>query len=211
MTKAIEGLAAYQRDARRCTRCHDHGLIHFDGRRGVALPVLQKQPTGALGVLIVAEAPNFDDTYDPGKGYLTYDADTDPTGRYVRQLLLDEVGLSVAELGDVLFTNAVLCLPRGHGGKHPVSDRQRDHCRPWLRRLIDVPGVRVVVTMGARSLDAVRQIERHGLTLKDSGTMHDWFGRTLLPLYHASRVGRVSRPEALQRQDIRALRTFLGR
>ena len=211
MTRAIEGLAAYQRDARRCTRCHDHGLVHFDGRRGVVLPLLQKQPTGALGVLIIGEAPNFEDTYDPAKGYLTYDADTDPSGRFMRQLLVEEVGLSLPELDDVLFTNAVLCLPREQDGKHPVSERQRDHCRPWLRRLIDVPGVRVVATLGSRPLEAVGQIERHGLTLKNSGTMHDWFGRKLLPLYHASPLGRVSRPEAMQRQDIRALRTFLGR
>ena len=67
------------------------------------------------------------------------------------------------------------------------------------------------MTMGATPLRALKRIERHELTLKDAGQLHPWFGRAVLPLYHAGRLGRVSRPEPLQRRDIRALREFLGR
>jgi hypothetical protein len=41
---------------------------------------------GLLGVLVIGEAPNWDDTYDADKGYLTYDHDTDPTARFLRTL-----------------------------------------------------------------------------------------------------------------------------
>lgn len=173
--------------------------------------MLQPSPTGSLGILIVGEAPNWDATYDANKGYLTYDADTDPTGQFMRRLLVEEVGLSEPEIDDVLFTNGVLCLPTRKGERFPVSAKQTDLCKPWLVRLIEDAAVKVVVTMGGKPLEAVNRIERHGLTLKNAGALHPWFGRKLLPLYHAGLLGRISRPEAQQRRDIRVLRTFLGR
>jgi hypothetical protein len=39
------------------------------------------------GVVLVAEAPNFPDTYDVDKGRITVDEETDPTGRFMRELL----------------------------------------------------------------------------------------------------------------------------
>ena len=204
-------LALYHAEAAKCTSCHAHGLVHIEPTQGVAKPMLQRSPTGSLGILIVGEAPNWDDTYDANKGYLTYDADTDPTGQFMRRLLVEEVGLADAEIDDVLFTNGVLCLPTRKGERYPVSAKQADHCKPWLVRLIEDADVKVVVTMGGKPLEAVNRIERHGLTLKDAGALHPWFGRKLLPLYHAGLLGRISRSEAQQRQDIRVLRTFLGR
>jgi len=59
---------------------------------------------------------------------------------------------------------------------------------------------------------ALNRIERHGLVLKHAaGRIHGWYGRKLLPLYHAGLLGRVSRNEAAQRADMRALRHHLGR
>jgi hypothetical protein len=78
-------------------------------------------------------------------------------------------------------------------------------------RLIQDAEVKLVVTMGALPLQALSRIERHALALRDAGRVHPWLGRSVLPLYHAGRLGRISRPEALQRQDMRALREFLGR
>jgi hypothetical protein len=66
--------------------------------------MLARTPTAALGVLVVGEAPNHADTFAPDKGYLTYDDDTDPTGRFMRTLLIEEAGLRAEEVGDVLFT-----------------------------------------------------------------------------------------------------------
>lgn len=174
--------------------------------------MLPKQPTAALGLLVVGEAPNYDDTFDPEKGYLTYDFETDPTGRFMRTLLVEEAGLRDDEIGDVVFWNAVLCLSRRRNGKHPVSIAQVDLCKPWLVRLLDEAEISIVVTMGATALRALNRIERHGLLLKQAaGRIHDWNRRKLLPLYHAGLLGRISRIEAQQRADMRALREHLGR
>ena len=130
----------------------------------------------------------------------------------MRELLINEVGLRANEIDDVLFTNAALCLPTERDGKHPVGKKQMDRCRPWLVRLIEDTEVKVVVTMGATPLRALNHIERHRLTLRSGvGKLHPWFGRKLLPLYHASLLGRVSRPAEQQRADIRPLREVLGR
>jgi len=174
--------------------------------------MLAKSPTASLGVLVVGEAPNYADTYDSDKGYLTYDVDTDPTGKFMHALLVEEAGLRPEEVDDVLFSNAALCLPSRRNGKHPVSVKQIDACKPWLVRLIEDACISIVVTMGATALRALNRIERHGLMLKTAaGRVHDWNGVKLLPLYHSGLLGRVSRNEAAQRVDMRALRVHLGR
>lgn len=207
-----ERLKVFQDDARACTTCHAVDLVHVHEKLGHAKPMLQRSPTGALGILIVAEAPNWGDTYDPKKGHLTYEKDTDQTGRFMWQLLTEEVGLREDEINDVLFTNAVLCLPTGRDKKYPVKTKQLDLCQPWLVRLIEDAGVKVVVAMGGKALEALSRVEPHGLTLSSGvGRMHPWRGRLLLPLYHSSVLGRNSRSAELQRQDIRPLRGFLGR
>lgn len=202
-------LALYQEEIRACTRCHADGLLHVDAIGGIARPVLARKPTAALGILVVGEAPNYDDTYDAKKQYLTYEPGTDPTGSFMFELLVATVGLTPAQVGDVLFTNAVACLPAERDGAHPVRARQRDQCRPWLARLIDDAAPRIVVSLGVKPLEALRAIEPHNLRVRDAGTAVPWYGRHLLPLYHPSRLGQVSRSADLQRKDIAALRAFV--
>jgi uracil-DNA glycosylase len=211
MADVMARLSIFNTDASACTRCRSLGLLHTEAR-GVARPVLTKNPNGSLGVLVVGEAPNVDDTFNPAKRYLTYDGDTDPTGRFMRSLLIEEGGLTEDELNDVLFTNAVLCLPRKQSDKFPVTARHLRECSQWLKRLIDDSASTIVVTMGATALRAAGLVAPHSLDLRAGvGKLHNWYGRRLLPLYHAGRLGRISRPEADQRRDMRALRVHLGR
>lgn len=126
------------------------------------------------------------------------------------RLLTEEVRLREDEVDEILFTNAVLCLPAGRDGKHRVGAAQLKTCSPWLARLIHDADVRVVVTMVARA--SRPQPRRAPCTnVERRRELHPWYGRQLLPLYHASVLGRANRPEAEQRVDIRPLRTFLGR
>jgi uracil-DNA glycosylase family 4 len=189
-----------------------NNLLFVEPMLGCARPIFAKSSTAALGILIVGEAPNRADTFDHDKGYLTYDHETDPTGRFMCTLLIDAAGLQAHEINDVLFTNAVMCLPARRNDKHPVSVEQMDACKPWLVRLIEDAEISIVVTMGATALRALNRIERHGLVLKrDAGRSHPWYGRKLLPLYHAGLLGRVTRSADAQRADMRALREHLGR
>jgi len=62
-------------------------------------------------------------------------------------------------LDDAHFTNAALRLPKGQGGKYPVTAKQMDLCRPWLVRLINDLDVKVVITMGATAVRALNSVE----------------------------------------------------
>lgn len=199
-------LSAFQREVSGCTRCHAQRLV-YGGPEGTAYPLFQVAPTGAARVLVVAEAPNLADTFDPAKGRITYEADTDPTGVFACKLIAS-VGLRVE---DVLFTNAVLCLPARKNGKHPVGARQIELCRPWLAQLIEVADPLVVVTFGARALASLNGLEKHSLALKAGvGKLHPWRGRWLLPLYHPGQLGRVTRRASQQLEDIAVLREYLA-
>ena len=202
----IARLALYQREASACTRCRPDGLLHQhpDGRS--AFPLFHQGAACPSGVLAIAEAPNLEDTFAEAKGHLTLDANTDPTGRFMVRLFAS-VGLRAE---DILLTNAVLCLPAGSGGRHPVPAAQLDRCRPWLMRLISDVDPGVVITFGARALAAVERVEAIGTKLSvAAGQLRPWFGRQLLPLYHPSALGRISRPEDAQLRDIQALLTYL--
>lgn len=196
-----------QAKASRCARCHDEALLHAHGEQR-AFPVFQKRPPWPVRVMVVAEAPNFDDSFDEKKGRLTLDPKTDPSGAF-RFELLASVGLGPEQ---VLFTNSVLCLPRENGeGKHPVSARQQTRCAPWLGEFIDAANPLVVVAFGGKALEALGRLERHGVTLHEgAGEIRRWRGRHLLALYHPGRLGRITRPDAAQKKDILVLRDFLA-
>jgi uracil-DNA glycosylase family 4 len=208
MESMANTLEVLQAEAAFCARCHDVALLYAEGDRS-AYPLFQKNPPWPVRVMVVGEAPNFDDSFDQAKRRLTIEPETDPSGAFMFELL-GSVGLKPNE---VLFTNSVLCLPAKNGeGKYPVSARQQDLCADWLGRFIDVADPEVVVTFGGKALEALGRLERHGLTLGEgSGKLHPWRGRRLLALYHPSRLGRVTRPEAMQRADISVLRELLAR
>jgi uracil-DNA glycosylase family 4 len=187
-------------EIRTCRDCHQAcpWAVHPRGR-----PLLHEEGSLDADVLFVAEAPNYEDTVDPRKGRLTVDPDTDPSGAFIHSLLTRELGLRPDR---VLFTNAMLCLPAGGGGDHPVRAVARKLCAHRLRQTIENVDPWVVVTVGAAALHAVKDIEKHRLKLKDAvGSQHPWFGRLLFPVYHTSQRARSTRNEAQQREDWRAL------
>ncbi|BDG08210.1 uracil-DNA glycosylase family protein [Anaeromyxobacter paludicola] len=202
-----EALAACKAATGPCATCQAERLLHGEGQDR-AYPVVQRAPPWPVKVMAVMEAPNRSDTFDEGKRRLTVEADTDPTGSFMWELL-DSVGLGTDQ---VLFTNSVLCLPaKRQGGKYPVSARQQDLCSKWLGRFIEVADPAVIITFGGVALQAMARLEHHRLALRDAGKLHPWGGRQLLPLYHPGLLGRVSRPAEKQKQDILVLREFLGR
>ena len=184
-------LAVFEQEAKQCRRCDEAGLTFVDVSKGPARPILAKNPTAMLGLLVIGEAPNHDDTYNDAKRYLTYDSDdTDQTGRFMRRLLIEEAGLQPDEIQHVVFTNAALCLPSRRRDRHKPSPKQLDACKEWLDRLISDVAITTIVTMGATALHALDRIERHGLSLKTAaGTLHQWRSATLLPLFHAGSWG----------------------
>ncbi|HYJ47265.1 MAG TPA: uracil-DNA glycosylase [Pyrinomonadaceae bacterium] len=108
----------------------------------------------------------------------------------------------------VFITNAVLCNPRkSSGANRRPTTREVLNCSAFLRRQLEVVGAPVVVTLGAVSLDALRLVEYHSLSLRESaGQVHEWNGRLLVPLYHPSpQVLASHRRETEQLRDYQAI------
>jgi len=196
------------KEIRSCRKCHQQGLIYRDNLQHEGYPVFFESGNLQSDVIFILEAPNYADSFDPDKKRLTYDAETDPTGRFVRECLTRYLLL---QPHDVYFTNAVLCLPDiDHNGKFPVKRSHIVNCAPNIRTIIDHIDPKVVVTMGGKALSAIRALENHSLQLSTSvASPHDWYSRILFPMYHPGRLGRVTRPESQQRADFIALANVL--
>jgi uracil-DNA glycosylase family 4 len=134
----------------------------------------------------------------------------DASGRNL-QRYLDSIRLTRAS---IFFTNAALCNPRTPSGANRTPTRREvANCSDFLRRQIEIVDPRIVVTLGAVSLAALKSIEYHELILKaDAGKIFKWNGRLLVPLYHPSpQVLASHRREAAQLRDYRALKRAMRR
>lgn len=186
--------------------CRTSRLVHYDSELGWSYPLFHEGASCPSQIIVVAEAPNWDDTYDQAKRRLTYDIETDPTGNFARELFAS-VGLAPS---DILFTNSVLCLPAEQEGKYPVRAAQSWNCLKWLKMAIDCCNAKVVVTLGGVALEAVGRLSRHRLTLGTSvGKAHAWNNRLLFPLYHPGRRSRKVRSRDKQIADIQPLKKLL--
>ena len=159
--------------------------------------------TGAR-VMFVGEAPGRqggDRTRVPFSG--------DQSGRNFSRYLAS-IALAREE---VFITNSALCNPRaGTGANRRPTREEVSNCSEFLRRQIEVVAPRVVVTLGAVALAALRAVEYHRLTLKENvGQIQRWHGRLLVPLYHPSpQVLASHRREPQQLEDYRAVARALG-
>jgi DNA polymerase len=183
--------AALAAEAGACRRCPA-----MCGRTAVL-----SERNGRVGarVMFIAEAPGRqggDRTRVPLSG--------DQSGRNFARYLAS-AGLTRDE---IFITNAALCNPRAETGANRKPTRTEvANCSEFLRRQVEVVGAPVVVTLGAVSLAALRDVEYHRLSLKESvGQIHEWHGRLLVPLYHPSpQVLASHRREAAQLEDYKSV------
>lgn len=178
-------------EAAACRRCEA-----MCGRRAV---LSERNGRADARVLVVGEAPGRqggDRTRVPFSG--------DQSGRNFQRYLAS-AGLSRDRL---FITNAVLCNPRTQTGanRRPTA-REISNCSGFLRRQVELLDPRVVVTLGAVALAALRAVEYHPFTLKeDAGQVRSWAGRLVVPLYHPSpQVLASHRREEAQLRDYRAV------
>lgn len=115
----------------------------------------------------------------------------------------------------IFITSAALCNPRSDSGANrKPSQKELTNCSDFLRRTIELIDPRVIVTLGSVALEALKRIQYHELSLKQSSAaIHSWQGRALVPLYHPSpQVLASHRREAEQLRDYQvvaqAVRSF---
>jgi DNA polymerase len=191
--ETFDQLALAAAGCARCTRMNE---------RQAVLSSLNGSVPASL--MFIAEAPGrqgADRTRIPFHG--------DASGRNF-EALLAATGLTRAE---IFITNSVLCSPRKPSGANDrPTKKEISNCSDYLRRQIELVNPRVIATLGAVALDALKLIAPHAYTLRDhAATILKWQGRRLVPLYHPSpQVIITVRPMAQQRRDYRALRRALS-
>jgi uracil-DNA glycosylase family 4 len=123
----------------------------------------------------------------------------------------DNFGVLLGNVGwqrsDIFVTNAVLCNPRDSEGRNesPTAEEIRN-CQCYLEMAIKLVDPDVVVSLGTVALAATAAIAPHHADLShDVGSVIDWGGRKLVPLYHPGPRALIHRPLAKQTSDFIAL------
>ena len=178
-----------------CTRCPA-----MCGRTAV-LSELNGSPDAR--VMFIGEAPGrkgADRTRVPFSG--------DQSGANLDRFL-NSIGLTRKE---IFITSAALCNPRSESGANRKPTRKElENCSGFLRRTIELVDPRVIVTLGSVALEALKRIQYHELSLKESAAqIHSWNDRVLVPIYHPSpQVLASHRREAEHLADYQVVRRGL--
>jgi uncharacterized phage-associated protein len=81
-----------------------------------------------------------------------------------------------------------------------------ENCSAYLEMVFNLVMPQVVVTLGARALEALSLISPHGVTLREGvATLSSWQGASLFPLYHPGPRATIHRSLAKQRSDFMLL------
>lgn len=150
-------------------------------------------------IMFIGEAPGrkgADQTRVPFSG--------DQSGKNFDRFL-GSIGLSRKH---IFITSAALCNPRSESGANRKPRRaELTNCSGFLRRSVELVDPEIVVTLGSVALDAIKSIEPHDLSLRESAAkIHCWNGRVLVPIYHPSpQVLASHRREKEQMRDYKVV------
>ena len=115
---------------------------------------------------------------------------------------------------EIFITSAALCNPRSESGANrKPTQKELLNCSSFLRRTIELVDPRVIVTLGSVALEALKRIQYHELSLKESAArIHEWNDRVLVPIYHPSpQVLASHRREAQQLADYQMVKKAVTR
>ena len=186
-----EQFSAIVAEAAACTRC--------PAMHGRAAVLSELNGSISSRIMFIGEAPGrkgADQTRVPFSG--------DQSGKNFERFLAS-IGLAREKL---FITSAAVCNPRTESGANrKPSKAELKNCSGFLRRTIEVVDPAVVVTLGTVALEALKTIQQHDLSLKESAArIHQWDGRLLVPIYHPSpQVLASHRREAEQLTDYKVV------
>jgi uracil-DNA glycosylase family 4 len=116
------------------------------------------------------------------------------------ELLLHNIGW---KREDVFITNAILCNPQDAEGNNSTPTKEEIlNCSYYLEMIIELINPEIIVTLGAKALEALRCIKDHKYILnKNVAQTLSWNGRNLFPLYHMGPRAIIHRSMIKQRAD----------
>lgn len=116
------------------------------------------------------------------------------------ELLLSNIGWNREE---IFITNSILCNPQDQNGNNATpTTKEIINCSYYLEMLINIVNPEVVVTLGVKALEALKNIEDHDYALKECvGQSLPWYNRKLFPLYHMASRATIHRSLIQQRAD----------
>ena len=126
------------------------------------------------------------------------------------QTLLDSINLKREE---IFITNSALCHPHTvTGANRKPTKSELKNCAGLLKKQIELVNSRVIVTLGAVALDAIKSVEYHSFALKQNAAQTlTWNARILIPFYHPSpQVIASHRRMNRQLEDFQVLRKILS-
>jgi uracil-DNA glycosylase family 4 len=181
-------------EAKSCRRCYGDIPLH------VPLP---DEKNGGVGAKIqfLVERPGRVGTGKSGR--ISFENE-DPTAEFFRDLFLS-IGI---DRKNIFITNAVLCYPIIAGYKDtPASTKELKNCLYFLERQIKTIGPKLIITLGAKPLQAIKYLYPRRITLKKFDLKNN-IGEVIAdevpfiyPLYHTSLRARLTRPANKQRGD----------
>jgi uracil-DNA glycosylase family 4 len=116
------------------------------------------------------------------------------------ETLLSNIGWHRSE---IFITNAILCNPQNDSGNNATPEKiEIANCNYYLSMTIALINPDVVVTLGAKALDALNLVCPHNFTLRENvATTQKWNNRILYPLYHTGPRAAIHRSLIQQRAD----------
>jgi uracil-DNA glycosylase len=98
----------FRKAARDCKDCRTCGYLHKDEKLSrYSYPLFHEESSCPSRIIVIGEAPNYDDTYVHEHENLTWKDGKDETSKFTRELF-DSIGLKTS---DVLFTQQCTLSP----------------------------------------------------------------------------------------------------
>jgi len=123
----------------------------------------------------------------------------DKTGRNF-EILLGNIGW---KREDVFITNSILCNPQDENGNNSTpTQKEIENCSYYLEMTLELINPDIIVTLGAKALEALKCIKDHNFVLRDCVAQKlSWNNRYIFPVYHMGSRATIHRGIIKQRKD----------
>jgi uracil-DNA glycosylase family 4 len=116
------------------------------------------------------------------------------------EILLGNIGW---KREDVFITNSILCNPQDEKGNNSTPTQEEiKNCSYYLEMTLKLLNPDMIVTLGAKALDALKCIKNHDFVLRDCVAQKlPWNNRYIFPIYHMGPRATIHRGINKQRSD----------